>query len=237
MYSTRHAPVSLLAVAAATVLGAVAPGAGATPLGNGFSGQPFIDTTLPGTTAAARPELAGVVLADVQTSFAFSALDISGTVQSRVVREDTAGTLDFYWRVQVDPSSTGGGVSAFRLIDFGYSNLTDADWRIDGLGTGAPTTGRLFNPIGDPSGAINFLFGSSIDAGTGSEYFFLHTNALDYAQTASYDLLGGPSQSLSGLFSTFAPAAAVPEPSPASLLALGLVVLAAWRQRRSAARP
>jgi hypothetical protein len=39
------------------------------------------------------------------------------------------------------------------------------------------------------------------------------------------------------LFSTFAPAAAVPEPSPASLLALGLVVLAAWRQRRSAARP
>jgi hypothetical protein len=233
MQSFRHASASLVAVAAAAVLGTVALGAGATPLGNSFSGQPFIDTALPGTTSAARPELAGTVLADVLTPFSFAGLDISGTVQSRVVREDASGTLDFYWRVQVDPSSTGGGVSAFRLVDFGYSSLTDADWRIDGVGTVPPTTARLFNPGGYPAGAINFLFDQSVGAGTSSEFFFLHTDARNYAETASYDLLGGPSQSLSGVFSTFAPA--VPEPAPASLLALGAVVLAAWRRRRSAA--
>jgi hypothetical protein len=76
-----------------------------------------LDTSLGGTTSAARPELAGTVLEDdVQT---FSFLGITGTVQNRVVREDVSGTLDFYWRIKVDEGVPGvaapGAISAFRL--------------------------------------------------------------------------------------------------------------------------
>ena len=227
--SLRPRP-STLAVAATVLLAATA--AGAVPLNSGFTSEPFLDTPIAGTTVAARPELAGTVEADVDTAFAFGSL--SGHVQNRVVRETSSGTLDFYWRVVLDPSSAGVGVSAFRLIDFDYSKMTDADWRVDGLGSTAPTTARLFNPATHPEGAINFLFDPAVDSGgDGSMFFFLHTDAVNFAETGEYDLIGGASQTLSSVFSTFAPAAAVPEPTPASVLALGLLTLGWLRSRRN----
>jgi hypothetical protein len=226
---SRFAP-SLFAAAVLACAGSVQ----AVPLNDSFVAQPFLDTALHGTTSAARPELAGTVLQDVITSFSFGALNIFGTVQNRVVREDGTGTLDFYWRILVDPASTGGGIGAFRLIDFGYSNLTDADWRIDGLGANGPEIARLFNPATHPEGAINFLFDPAVAAGTdGSSFFFLHTGATNYALTANYDLLGGRNQTLSDEFRTFAPAAAVPEPSVMAMLGLGLAVLGVAKRRRA----
>ena len=124
-----------------------------------ISPAPFADTVLAGTTAAARPELAGVVLEDAMQAFNFQG--VTGTVQNRVVRE-ASGTLDFYWKVNVDSSATGTGIAAFRLTDFGLSNITDADWRVDGLGTVAASTARLFNGASYPTGSINFLFGDGI---------------------------------------------------------------------------
>src|SRR5881409_144284 len=64
-------------------------------------------TALPGTSLQADPSLSGTVLADVTSSFAFQLYDfspfnpptpvgaMSGSVQSRVVKEDATGTLDF----------------------------------------------------------------------------------------------------------------------------------------------
>lgn len=191
----------------------------------------FANTALPGTTVALRPELAGTVLEDVITPFSFQG--ITGTVQNRVVREDTTGTLDFIWKVDVDSVDTGTtGVVALRLIDFGYDAIKDADWRLDGLGTVAPVTGRLFNEAAYPLGAVNFLFDGSVGAGEQSRFFFLRTDATSYSLSAHYDLLGGAGQNLSPVFSTFAPAP-VPEPGVYALAVSGLIVagLAALRRK------
>lgn len=224
---------SALHLATTLLLASTAPLVHATPLNDGFGGAPYVDTPLAGTTSAARPELAGTVLADMNTPFAVGGA--TGVVQSRVVRETASGTLDFYWRVKTDPSDSADAVGALRLIDFGYLDLTDADWRSDGLGSVAPTTARLFNPTSYPTGAINFLFGPDLGGGAGSSFFFLHTDATRYSQTASYDLLDTPG-GLSGLYATFAPAAPVPEPAPAAAWVLGLLGVGWLRARRGRAR-
>jgi len=228
--SHRHCP-SGLAVATALVLGIAATGAGAVPLNTAFTGQSYLDTALPGTTDAARPELSGVVLQDVDTPFVLG--NLTGYVQNRVVREDGTGTLDFYWRVVVDSTSSGDGINALRIGNFGYSDLTDADWRIDGLGTIPASTGQVFNPADYPAGDINFQFGSAVAPGDSSSFFFLHTDATNYAETALYDVWEN-NDTFTGTFSTFAPA--VPEPTPAATLALGLMALGWLRGRRVRSR-
>lgn len=213
------------AVAIAVML-AASPAAQAVGLNKGFAGESFLDTGLPGTTSGLRPELVGLILADELQAFSY--LGVTGTVQSRVVREDATGTLDFYWQVDVDPSSTASPVTAFRLTDFGYDYIVDADRRIDSTGTVAPYQARVFNPLDHPSGSINFLFEDPpIGAGKSSVLFFLHTDATAYAKIAKYDLTNG--QANSGTYSTFAPV--VPEPSGMILGLLGLAGLASRRRR------
>lgn len=190
----------------------------------------FTNTALPGTTVASRPELAGTVLEDLITPFSFEG--ITGTVQNRVVRSTATGTLDFYWKINVDTAATDVGVVALRLTNFGYDALTDADWRIDGLGSVAPGTARLFSEANHPDGALNFLFGGNgVATGQQSRFFFLHTDAVAYAQTASFDLLGGARQALSPGYATFAPAP-VPEPSTYALTLAGVAAIALVVNRR-----
>ncbi|RTL26018.1 MAG: PEP-CTERM sorting domain-containing protein [Burkholderiales bacterium] len=211
-------------------IGLLAQSAQAVSLTAPVSPNPFADTALGGTTAAARPELAGTVLQDVISPFSFSG--VSGSVQNRVVRETGTGTLDFYWKVNVDASTNGTGVSAFRLADFGYNNLKDADFRTDGLGTTGPDTARLFNVANYPAGDINFLFNGTGGVAPGSEsrFFFLHTTATSYDKIASYDLLTTGAQKLSGSFQTFAPA--VPEPSTYALMGAGMLMMGALLRGR-----
>lgn len=223
--------VSRFALSVITLsIGLLAQSAQAVSLTVPVSPNPFADTVLGGTTVAARPELAGTVLQDVITPFSFSG--VSGSVQNRVVRETGTGTLDFYWKVNVDASTNGTGVSAFRLADFGYSNLKDADFRIDGLGTTGPDTARLFNVANYPAGDINFLFSGTggVAPGSQSRFFFLHTTATSYDKIASYDLLTTGAQNLSGSFSTFAPA--VPEPSTYAMMGLGVLLMGSLLGRR-----
>ena len=54
---------------------------------------------LPGTTVAAEPQLAGVIIVDDLIPFSFpiaSGGNILGDVQVRIVRSDLDSTLDFY---------------------------------------------------------------------------------------------------------------------------------------------
>lgn len=191
---------------------------------------PGMDTPLPGTTVAAEPQLAGMVLEDDVQGFSFTGNNgiVSGTVQSRVVRS-VDGTLDFYWRVNSDRNSSGD-IGALRIGDFAAPEY-NANWRIDGLGSVTPATGRMF--VNPSPGYFNFLFdapGNPLSAGMGSYFMFMDTSATSYAKSAKYDLTGDGN--ISSLYATFAPA--VPEPSSYGMMLLGLAgVGVALKRRRS----
>lgn len=185
------------------------------------------DYAITGTTAAANPQLAGVVLQDTISNFSISGAgeSLSGTIQNRVVRSSLDGTLDFYWRIT--PTEGTGDISAFRVLGFDGYDL-NADWRSDGLGNVAPTTARYFGP---GSGAVNFLFGKGqVGVGDGSYFFFLDTNATNYSMTGQFDLLCADNGCISQIYPTYAPS--VPVPAAAWLLGSGLMGLVGLRRRQ-----
>jgi hypothetical protein len=187
-------------------------------------------TPLPGSSEAADPFLAGVVLTDVVTPFSFTADGgtLSGTVQSRVVREDGTGTLDFYWRITSNDSSAGN-IGSFRIGNF-MTPSYDADYRTDSLGNTAPTDAYLF---GGSAGDVNFNFTGANQRGlapANSSYFiFLHTNATNYSTSAVYDLTNVGQTQISSLYATFAP---VPEPQSIALMLVGLGAVSLLVRRR-----
>lgn len=183
-----------------------------------------------GTTAAARPELAGVVLEDTLRPFTIDlggGLSITGTVQDRVVRSDIDGTLDFYYRITNDATSDGSILFADRT---NYSGATtDVDWRIDGLGIDAPSF-AFRHPSGNE---VTFFFTSTpIGPGADSRFFFIKTGATAYNE-GGQGLLAGAGASGYGasvLFPTFQP---VPVPAALWLFASGIVGLVVLTRRHA----
>src|SRR5205809_426506 len=120
--SPVHSRVSCGLCCVLTVLSLIflAPGlALARPLPPGTS----IDVTDPltGVSLADRPELAGDVI--FETDQPFAGLAFNGVLTTRVVREDVADTLDFYYRV--DPVLDSYSIKGFD------SFTTDVDFRTD----------------------------------------------------------------------------------------------------------
>jgi hypothetical protein len=185
---------------------------------------------LPGTTSAADPDLAGVVLVDALVPFAFAANGgtISGAVQTRVVRSTLDNTLDFYWRI-FNNAGSSGVIGSFRIGDF-FTGVYDANWRIDGLGDVAPISATRF--AGSFDSFVNFNFGALLAPGQSSRFLLLDTNATDYARNALYDLTNLGQTQISGLFTMYGPARHnVPEPATVATIALALFAFA-WAARR-----
>ena len=189
------------------------------PVGIWAAPLPFGDNPMAGTSVAAQPSLAGSILEDIFAPYSFSGAGatVSGMVENRVVRSTLNGTLDFYWRILPDVTSTGG-IDALRMI-WSAGVIQDADWRSDDLGNVAPGIARNFDIR--PGAAVNFLFS---DPGVGptdsSRFFFVRTDATAYDQSGFYDLLSPDISDISSQFATFAP---VPEPSVLGLGSLALL--------------
>ena len=187
---------------------------------------------LPGTTVAVDPSLAGTVLADVQAHWV-SAIDplygfpgAEGELFSRVVRQTGSGTLDFYWRITVEPPSypnfvpTSLAITGLSLANFLTGASFDANYRTDGLGTTAPS-----GAFSTDAGSFTYTF-SHLNFGPGSQSYFLllHSNATSYDASALATL--GVTT-----VATFAPIAPIPEPQTWALMATGLAALGVVRRR------
>jgi hypothetical protein len=189
-----------------------------------------------GTTAAARPELEGNIILDTLRPFTINLSGsgtIKGTIQDRIVRSDDDGTLDFYFRIINDASSTG----AINFVQRdGFSDFTaDVDWRVDGLGGVAPSW-AFREPVFESQ--ITFFFANPIDPGEESRFFFVKSNGTDYLEIADGVLagMGGDARGNSFVFDTFEPIAPIPLPAAVWLFGSGLVGLTAVARRKRRTR-
>src|SRR3569833_1712277 len=118
-------------VMAISTIATLASAAHAVPLAPGGS------VLTPGTSVAARPELAGTVVYDNMVPFTVKSTGgvviATGQFQDRVDKETGTGTLDFYYRLISDTSSTGN-VTLNTRQDFAPFT-TDVDFLTDCLVT------------------------------------------------------------------------------------------------------
>jgi len=133
MSSTRS---RLLSLPACSLLCFVAPAASAVVVAPGTT-QPLV-----GTTSAAQPALAAMVVTDVLRPFEihneFGAVLIRGNLQDRVSRSIATGRLIFGPRLR-DLEAPGGTAWIVRLQVRGYDGvITDVEYRKDALGNIGP---------------------------------------------------------------------------------------------------
>jgi len=150
---------------------------------------PFI-RPLPGTTAAAHPDLAGGVVSDQLVPFAIASATspVSGTLQVRVVK-NAAGKLAFYWKIN-NAAASKGSVDTLSLAGFPNQSY-DSDWRIDGLGSVAPSTVEAAPLPGLKNWIFGFRFKTPIKPGESSRFFFLRGSATASAPAEAHITGGG----------------------------------------------
>lgn len=137
-----------------------------------------------GTTSAAEPELAGIVLLDKLIPFSISnpagALLFKGELQNRVIKSSSNGFLHFYYSIRNTQADLNGVVQSLSTKSFALSGSVHADWRVDGLGDVSPIEVSRSGGTGE---LIQFRFpssGSALAGGLESNFFFLKTKSLRY---------------------------------------------------------
>ena len=144
----RHGPApSIAAAALAAALAMLAhTSAQAVALTEPVSPANFADTALPGTTVAARPELAGTVLEDLITPFSFEG--ITGTVAWDISERWSFKSITAFRRLQtnsyidLDASEQGGVTEYYFAIDFSLPDRIDPNLALC-VERGAPLVSSL----------------------------------------------------------------------------------------------
>jgi hypothetical protein len=158
---------------------------GAMPVITGAVTFPGQFTPLLGTTEAARPALAGLVLRDtLQEAVLFGiGAGVAVQIQLRVVRSNTTGLLDFYYRILTGGSPLGDPADTVTvwLPPPTGMNVTFADFRPDGLGSTAPDK-FIYGP---PPNKYTFIFSQGVPANTSTRFFFVSTNAREFSSTGA----------------------------------------------------
>jgi hypothetical protein len=201
---------------------ALSSGAHARPLPPGSA----IDVTDPltGVSLADRPELAGDVIFELDQPFAGAAF--SGVLTTRVVRETTRGTLDFYYRVEQP-------LDSYEITGFN-SFTADVDFRTDLPDDPGPKGAQ---------GAHRSADGNTIGFDFVNGFLFVQTDATDFDRHGTGRFPDDSGDSVATLSDIAVPVAANPPPSiplpPAVVPGLAGLVMAAgacWRFRRMRTR-
>jgi hypothetical protein len=198
------------AVALAIALATASSQAATVPVMSGGS------VTLSATTAAAEPDLAGLVLEDLVSPFELTNVKgkviLSGSLQARVVRSDTTGNLHFSFRIFDLVGKDTHKVSRTTHTDFdGFA--TGVSFRTDGLGDLGPKTADR------EDGTVGFNFQPKLGVGKESLFYYIVTDAKRYTRGSTQIINGGVA-----VVDSFAPAA-VPLPAGVVLIVSGIVAL------------
>jgi len=198
-----------------------------------------INVPLSGTTAAASPDLAGVVVADPLRPFTIvdssGNVILTGNVQDRVVRSNNLGTLIFAPRLRdLDNHNTRSFIWGMRLEGFGDFS-TDVDFRTDGSGDVGPNDVTRSGGSGDQ---VFFHYDPNIILPPHEGLFLsVLTDAPSFAEVGWITIVAqdGAGTGLYGttLIGTNAP---VPEPSTLLLAAVALLGVAFCARRRARLR-
>ena len=174
-----RAPLVLAAAAVGVGLLAAQAGAVSAVLANGAT------IALPATTAAAEPDLAGVVIHDAVIPFqvknaAQTTVLCEGQLQDRVVRSTATNDLHFYYRFIGTPTRLRfpptARITRIETVWFSGVDPLRAAYRTDGLGVVAPATAR--RPYVD---TIWFVFGGGgMPCGSNSRFFFVKATGTGY---------------------------------------------------------
>lgn len=171
-------------------------------------------------------------------SSAFTYTTTSGTntgfIYSAVY--DDGGTMDFYYQVVNDPSSSTA-LARLTATDFA-SFTTDSAYRTDGstlTGTGFVdgTIGPQTSDSNVDGSVIGFSFypptgpPTELAPGDTSYVMIISTDATSYTAGDASIIDGG-----TDTVAAFEPGSATPEPASLGLLGLGLLALAGWKWRR-----
>jgi hypothetical protein len=108
--------------------------------------------------------------------------EVAVQIQLRVVRSNKTGLLDFYYRIITGALPLSGPADAvfFWLPPPAGIKVTLADFRSEGPGTTAPDN-FIYEP---PWNTYSFTFSKGVPANASTRFFFVSTNAREFAPRA-----------------------------------------------------